>query len=285
MKTQFVIAGAGYTGRRLAARLLQQGAVTVIARRAASVDSLDDNFDKIIAELDTAAATSQIDADATIIYLAPPPTAGEDDPTFSAFLANLHGNPRVVYISTSGVYGDCDGALVDESREPAPQTARALRRVAAEQALQDWSRDHNRQQVILRVSGIYGPGRLPLERLRRRTPVLRAEDAGPGNRIHIDDLVSCCVQAATLATPPAVVNVCDGNHMSSTEFTRLVATEAGLPPPREIPLDQARKEFTAMRWSFLAESRRLDNTCMRERLKVELRYPDPRAGIRASLPP
>ena len=123
-----------------------------------------------------------------------------------------------------------------------------------------------------------------MRRIQKREPVLREKDAGPGNRIHIDDLVETCVRAATVAAPPDIVNVCDGNHASSTQFTQIVAREAGLSLPPEIGLEEARKVFTPMRWSFIAESRRLDNTRLREQLGVRLRYANLLEGIRASLP-
>lgn len=282
MARHFVIAGAGYTGSRLARALFQHGKVTVIARRNDALQGLDEGIHRIVADLDTAAAT-RFARPATVIYLAPPPAAGTDDPTIETFLAHCGALRRLVYLSTSGVYGDCDGEQVTEQRTPAPRTARARRRLAAEMSLGEWSQRHGCDTVILRVSGIYGPGRLPLQRIRRREPVLKESDSGPGNRIHVDDLVRSCLLAATADTPPPVVNISDGNYLSSSGFTRLVAQLAGLPLPPEISLQQARNAFTPMRWSFLAESRRLDITVMREQLGVDLEYPDPAEGIRASL--
>ncbi len=283
MTNRFIVAGSGYTGRRLAPRLSEHGPVRVIARTRRSLAGLDtDKFDVRIADLGTAEAATDTGG-ATIVYLAPPPPEGVRDTTLEAFLEHGDVPARFVYVSTSGVYGDCGGDIVDETRPAAPQTARAKRRVAAEQALSGWSRKRDVQLVILRVAGIYGPDRLPLRRIRNREPVLREEDAGPGNRIHVDDLAETCVRAALAELPPDIVNVCDGNHASSTRFTQLVATEAGLPPPPVIGVEEARKVFTPMRWSFIAESRRLDNTRLRERLGVKLRYADLPEGIRASL--
>ena len=284
MTDRFIVAGSGYTGRRLAPRLSEYGAVRVIARTPRSLAGLSaDRYDLTTADLGTAEAATDTDG-AAIVYLAPPPPDGDRDATLEAFLGHGGIPARIVYASTSGVYGDCGGALVAETRPAAPQTARAIRRAGAERALSRWCAEHGAELVILRVAGIYGPDRLPLRRIQKREPVLREKDAGPGNRIHVDDLVETCVQAAIADAPPGVVNVCDGNHASNTQFTKLVAREAQLPPPPEIGLDQARRVFTPMRWSFIAESRRLDNTRLRERLGVRLRYADLTAGVRASLP-
>lgn len=279
MTRHVVIAGYGYTGHFLAPLLTDEGSVTAIAR--SGLNELPDGVIARTADLGTP-QSAVTDAD-VVIYLAPPPASGDRDTTLEAFLTHADAPQRFVYASTSGVYGDCAGELVDESRAPAPQTARALRRHAAEQALTDWCGERNTQLVILRVAGIYGPGRLPLDRVRRREPVLREEDAGPGNRIHVEDLAAALASAALHANPPGIVNVCDGNHASSTAYTKLVAKVAGLPAPPEIALAEARDVFSPMRWSFLAESRRLDNTRLVRELGVTLRYADLRAGIEASL--
>ena len=154
----------------------------------------------------------------------------------------------------------------------------------AESLLEDWCTSRNVDRVILRVSGIYGPGRLGIDRLERGAPVLRDEDSGPGNRIHVDDLVECCVAALRKNdAPPGVYNVADGDHRSSAAFSGAVARLAGLPEPPEITRAQAERTFSEMRLSFLNESRRIDTTKMREVLGVVPRYADPGDGIRASL--
>lgn len=281
MSRQFVIAGYGYTARFLAPLLAEAGPVTAIARSPATLNAVPRGVVTQAADLGTRAA--QVDGARAIVYLAPPPAAGDRDTTLEAFLAQAAAPARFVYASTSGVYGDCAGAFVDEHRAAAPQSARAIRRYAAETALDRWCREHGTELVILRVAAIYGPGRLPLDRIRRREPILREDDAGPGNRIHVRDLAAALARAATADTVPAVVNVCDGDHRSSTAYTKLVAQLAGLPAPPEIALDQARAVFSPLRWSFLAESRRLDNTRLVRELGVDLRYADLQRGIAASL--
>ena len=141
----------------------------------------------------------RIPAGVAVAYLAPPPGHGAADPRLERFLAALlPALPSVlVYMSTTGVYGDAGGATVDETSLAAPTNDRSRRRLAAERATAAWCGDRGVRSVVLRVPGIYGPHRLPLERLGRGEPALRPEDCGPGNRIHVDDLVSVCIAAAT----------------------------------------------------------------------------------------
>jgi len=219
-----------------------------------------------------------------VLYTVAPAANSTDDPRLQHFLATLRPAPECfVYISTTGVYGDRGGQLVHEHDELRPQTARARRRQAAERALQEWGRVTGVRICILRAPGIYGPGRLGIERIRAGQPVLLEVDANPGNRIHVDDLVSCCVAALSNPDASGVCNVGDGDFRSSTAFAHAVARQAGLPAPPAISRKQAEQAFSAERRSFLAESRRIDTQRMREVLGVIPRYANAEDGIRASL--
>jgi nucleoside-diphosphate-sugar epimerase len=221
---------------------------------------------------------------AAIAYLAPPPDHGTDDPRLRRFLAAL-GNARpsvLLYMSTTGVYGDTRGGTVTEDSPLLPSNDRSRRRVAAEAAAQGWCSGRGVRCVVLRVPGIYGPGRLPLDRLRRGEPALRPEDSGPGNRIHVDDLVTACVAALERPVSSAF-NVTDGNPVTSTEFLQRTAAIAGLAPPPLVALADAEGRISAGMLAFLRESRRVDNRRMREELGVELRYAQLDDGITASL--
>lgn len=222
--------------------------------------------------------------DAAIVYLAPPPDSGDTDPRLAAFLASLGDTqPRVlIYVSTTGVYGDTGGALVTEDSAVAPANDRSRRRVAAERLALDWCAGRGVRCVILRVPGIYGPDRLPLERLRRDEPAIRPEEAGPGNRIHVDDLAAACV-AALERTVAGVFNVCDGDYASTTAFLQRTAALAGLPPPRLVSMAEARSQISPGMLAFLVESRRVDNRRMLDELGVQLAYPHLNSGIAASL--
>lgn len=283
-----LIVGAGYTGRRVARRLAERGAaVHCLTGSAASAAAL--------AEVGIAATALDLDGAGVlprlrggplrVLYLVPPgESKSDDDPRLARFLAALPRQPeRIVLASTSGVYGDCDGALVDEERPPAPSTERAHRRVAAETTLRRWADAEGVNWAILRIAGIYGPDRLPLEAIRSGQPVIREEDASPGNRIHVDDLARVCLAALEPTAPGGIYNVADGSGESSGAFFRRVAEAADLPVPPAVSREEARRQMSPMRYSFLAESRRLDTRRLREALGVELAYDDPAAGIRASL--
>jgi nucleoside-diphosphate-sugar epimerase len=223
-------------------------------------------------------------ADYSVIYPVPPASDLPGDQRLQRFLDLLPHDPaRIVYLSTTGVYGNHDGAIVDETTEPNPKSAQAARRLAAETLLQDWFAAGNVDAVILRVPGIYGPGRLGTDRIRAAMPVLREEDANPGNRIHVDDLASCCVAALSADVPAGIYNVGDGDTRTTTWFMNEVARQASLPPPPTVSREEAEKTFSQMRLSFLRESRVVDVTKMRRSLGIHLKYTNPADGIAASL--
>jgi len=281
MTTQVLIVGCGDTGRHVAKQMLATGAnVQGLVRSADSA--------KHIAELGVTPIQADLDAGAFtpppadyIFYFAPPPRDGETDPRLSGFLNSLgqHSLQRLVYISTSGVYGDCAGAWVNEATPVNPQSARAVRRVAAEKSLQAW----DGPWVILRAPGIYGPGRIPVEKVKAGEPVLQDDDCGWSNRIHIDDLAQTAVHAATRGPDRQIYNVTDGNPTKMAAYYGAVAELLGLPAPRQISWAQAEQEFSAMRLSFLKESRRVDSRRVLEKLQMQLRYPKLIEGLKACL--
>jgi len=282
-----LIVGCGYVGTRLARRLAADGDVRAVVRNAAKAGELRAlGLDVLPLDLDTVPAGLKAlrVAGAAIFYLAPPPETAPSDTRLARFLAAL-GDSRpalLLYMSTTGVYGDTGGAAVSEQSPLVPTSERALRRVSAEGIAVDWCTARRVRCVILRVPGIYGPDRLPLERLRRGEPVLRPEDAGPGNRIHVDDLVGACVAALDSGASGAF-NVTDGDHSTTSEFVATTAELAGLPPPRFVTRAEAQAQISPGLLAFLGEARRVDNTRMREVLRVRLAYPDMRSGVAASL--
>jgi nucleoside-diphosphate-sugar epimerase len=187
---------------------------------------------------------------------------------------------RLVYISTSGVYGDCGGAWVDEDRPVAPQTVRALRRVDAERALFAWGGQSGVAVVVLRVPGIYAAERLPLAQLKRASPVLRAEDDVYTNHIHADDLAGVCLAALERGGAGRVYNASDDSEMKMGDYFDLVADRARLPRPPRIARAAAEAGAIAEGlMSFMRESRRLVNTRMKAELGVRLRYPSVYEGV------
>jgi nucleoside-diphosphate-sugar epimerase len=217
-----------------------------------------------------------------VLHCAPPPVGGTSDPRTANLLAMLASSalPQcVVYISTSGVYGDCAGAWVDEARPVNPATHRARRRVDAERQIAAFGRSHGVRCAILRAPGIYAADRLPLERLRQGTPVLRPEDDVYTNHVHADDLAAIAVAALTCPDAEGFYNACDDTELKMGDWFDLLADRAGLPRPPRIARSQAPGRIPPALLSFLSESRRLSNRRMKQVLGVQLRYPTVFEGL------
>ena len=287
-RPHLLIVGCGYVGRRLAARLADQFDVSALVRSSASVAALaSDGIRATAIDLDRVRAGVSIPErldQAAIVYLAPPPAMGESDLRLDRFLQLATVPPHTfVYMSTTGVYGDAGGALVDEASPLRPRTDRSRRRISAEEMTRVWCNERRVRRVVLRVPGIYGPRRLPLDLLRRAEPVVLRSEAGPGNRIHVDDLVEACVVAITNPEARGIYNITDGSPITSTEFLEIVAHAAGLPPPPQVSMEEAQLTFSGERLSFINESRRISNERMLKHLGVQLRYAKVEEGVRASL--
>ncbi len=283
-----LIAGCGYVGQRLYARLTDRYEVSALVRTAHSANELAAHGIRAVTlDLDRVRAGASVPErleQEAIVYLIPPPAFGESDLRLDRFLQLATVPPKsFIYVSTTGVYGDTGGAPVDESTPLNPRTDRARRRVTAEEMTRVWCTERRVRRVILRAPGIYGPGRLPLERMRKGEPLVREDEAGISNRIHVDDLVSTCVAAITNVEARGVYNVSDGHAISSTTFLLKVAELANLPPPPQVSMVEAQLTFTPERLSFLSESRHVLNERMLKHLGVRLKYGDYVEGIRDSL--
>ena len=280
-----LIVGCGYVGRHVARRLRDAGcAVTGVVRSQQSAELLAElSIVPIVADLDESSTVVALPvANNALFYFVPPPATGDSDLRLRNFLATLSMKKlptRIVYISTSGVYGDCQGDWIDESQPLNPTSSRAKRRADAESALSEWSRETGCPAMTLRVPGIYGPGRLPLERLRAGLPLLREADSPYTNRIHVDDLAATCVAAMTRGVPGAVYNVSDGHPSNMTDYFNQIADYARLPRPPTVGRDEADAVLTSGMRAFMDESKRLVNRRMREELGVTLRYPNLKAGL------
>lgn len=240
----------------------------------------------LLGDLDDAATLGRLAGLADrVLHLAPPPARGIDDPRTRALLTALARGSRVrhlVYASTSGVYGDCGGARISETRRVRPTTDRARRRVDAEDQVRAFGRRHGVAVSLLRVPGIYATDRdggHPRERLLRGTPVLRAEDDVYTNHIHADDLARACVAALLRGAPQRVVHASDDSELKMGEYFDLAAEICGLPAPPRVSREEAARTLGAMQMSFMSESRRLDNRRLRTELRLRLRYPTPREGL------
>ncbi|NCA69787.1 MAG: SDR family oxidoreductase [Sphingobacteriia bacterium] len=286
--SSILIVGCGYVGTRLARQYLEQGQkVLGLTRSAAGLARLEA---AAIAGVRRDLASDPLDdlpwADSLVVHCAPPPASGVEDPLTRRLVETFAatGSPRrILYLSTSGVYGDCAGRWIDESHAVRPTAERSRRRWDAEETLRRWSHASGRELVILRVAGIYGPDRLPLARIRAAAPMVRPEQSPYTNRIHVDDLVTLCQVAMERAPGGAVYNACDGAPSTMTEYFQAVAAAAGLPGPPLISLEEAGSRLSEGMLSYLSESRRLRNDRMRTELGIALRYPTLADGLRAIL--
>lgn len=284
-----IILGCGYIGQALAQRYRERGEpVLGVVRRAESAAAVERTGAQALAlDLTRDDLAPLRPAGQQVVHLAPPPGEGDEDPLTAHLIEGFerHGHPRrLVYVGTTGVYGDCGGAWVDEDWTPNPAASRSLRRWDAEQRLRRWSRETGSDLVILRVAGIYACDRLPLARIRSAQPVVKADEAPWSNRIHAEDLVEVCLAAMERAPGGGLYNVCDGQPSTMTDYFCQIADAAGLPRPPEIPLADAEGQVSAGMLSYLKESRRLSNRRLLQELKIALRYPDLRTGLSPCFP-
>lgn len=225
-----------------------------------------------------------------VVHLAPPDSepagAWWRDLRTQALLAALRrrGLPdALVYASTTGVYGDCGGARVAESRPPVPSTPRAQRRADAERQLRFFGRGSGTRASVLRVPGIYAPDReggTPRDRLLRGTPVLAREDDVYTNHVHADDLARIVLAALWRGRPQRVYNANDDTELRMGDYFDLAADLYGLPRPPRVARAAAQDQLPLSLLSFMGESRRLDNTRIKEELRVRLRHPTVDTGLR-----
>lgn len=298
-RERLLIVGCGDVGQRVARQLQAPGAAAPRLRVLALTSSPDrveglraQGITPLLGNLDNAATLRRLSGVATrVMHLAPPPGEGAGsgswwrDPRTVALARalRLRSLPvSLVYASTSGVYGDCQGALVPETRALAPATPRAQRRVNAERAVRHLGRAGVRAS-ILRIPGIYAPDRAggtPEARLRKGTPVLVAEDDVYTNHIHADDLARACLRALWKGRPQRIYNVSDQSHLKMGDYFDLAADLYGLPRPPRLPRSTAQNELPVVLLSFMSESRRLDNRRMLQELGLRLRYPTVAEGLR-----
>lgn len=274
-KPRLLVLGCGDVGMRLLPLLRDRFRIFAVTTQEERRQALRDaGAIPIVADLDRPATLARIARLApTIVHLAPPQSDGDIDRRTRNLVAILPDGARLVYVSTSGVYGDCAGALVDETRLPRPRNARAVRRVDAEKTLRAWAKRAHGRVAILRVPGIYGDGRLPVERLKNGTPALRQDDDVYTNHIHADDLAHMIVAALFRGAPCRVYHAVDDSDMKMGDYFDAVADALALPRPPRLPFDVLRQQVSPMMLSFMSESRRLSNRRIKEELGVRLRYP------------
>lgn len=281
---RLLIVGCGDVGGRILARAKDRFRVIALTSTPARVGELRAaGAVPMVVDLDRRASLARISAFATrVIHLAPPPNDGESDPRTRHLIAAFGGRAgKLVYISTTGVYGDRQGATTAETTPVRPASARARRRVAAELALRRAGRRGRLVSSVLRAPGIYAHDRLPLDRLRAGTPALAAADDVFTNHIHADDLARLALAALTRGQPSRVYNAVDDSDLAMGEYFDRVADAFALPrPPRLARAELARVVSPAL-LSFMSESRRIGNQRLRRELRLRLAWPTVDATLAA----
>ena len=285
------IAGCGYIGERIARLYRHAGAsVTAMVRspeRAAHLQLA--GLTTLVAALDDPSTVLEPDlAGCILIYLVPPPGGGIVDSRARNFIAGipaLKKPAKIVYMSATSVYGAESGDVVTEESATAPDSAMGKRRLDAEAAFLQYGAEHDVPVVILRVSGIYGPGRLPLMQISQGQPLLNEHESGPSNRIHADDLAVICCAAVERGTAGEIFNVSDGHPLSMTTYFNACADALGMPRQPQISFDEARQTMSPLMLSYVSQSKIVDNRRMLERLTVTLRYETLAEGLKASVAP
>lgn len=286
-----LIVGCGDVARRVLPLL--QGRYRIFAAlrdRSRFADWRERGAIPLLADLDQATSLQRLSRLAgcldIVLHFAPPANQGAADSRTRHLLAALMRGKslaqRFVYISTSGVYGDCGGNEVDEARRLCPQTARARRRVDAERQLRHFGRRRPARVSILRAPGIYAADRLPVERLQKGLPALRAEEDVFTNHIHADDLARLVIAALRFGRANRCYNASDDSGLKMGEYFDLVADRFGLPHAPRISRREAEAQLSPVQLSFMRESRRLVNRRIKTELRASLRYPSVADGIEAA---
>ena len=290
-RQRILIVGCGDVGLRVARLLPDRANVMALTSSSGRVAEFRrQNITPLLGNLDDVATLRRLAGLATqVVHLAPPPN---DDPHAKIDLRTrvllralrLRSTPHaIVYGSTSGVYGDCQGQWVNETRQVNPATSRAHRRVDAEAQLRWFGRSAGVPVHILRIPGIYAPGReggTPRARLAKGTPALRASDDVYTNHIHADDLARACLAALRRGKPQRITNLSDDTDLKMGDYFDLAADLYGLSRPPRLARQEAVAQLPAMQLSFMSESRRLDNQRLKLELRLKLRYPTVHEGLR-----
>jgi nucleoside-diphosphate-sugar epimerase len=287
---RILLIGCGDVALRAAALLRGRARLYGLIRRGEEIPKLRARgIVPIVSDLDQFDTLARLRiAPFGIVHCAPPPSDGRDDQRtrrLVAALASARIIPRrFVYLSTSGVYGDCAGARVTETRPRRAQTPRARRRLAAEDGLRDWAGRNGVALAILRAPGIYAETRLPLDRIRQGTPVLTDDDDVYTNHIHADDLARTIVAALFRGMPNRAYNVSDDSELKMAAWFDMVADAFKLERPPRVGWDDAEERIAPILLSFMSESRRLSNARMKRELRVELRFPTPQTLLKRIAP-
>lgn len=282
---KILIVGSGDVARRILSQLARRATVYALLRDASkAADWRAAGAKPILGDLDDPKSLLRLAGVAeSVIHLAPPPNHGLRDTRTRHLLAALGKSEslprRLVYVSTTGVYGDCSGSRIDETRALAPANTRAVRRCDAEAALRAWGSRLGVAVSILRVPGIYAAERLPIERLQRAVPALVPDQDVYTNHIHADDLARACCAALQRGAPNRVYNAVDDSELRMADYFDAVADCFALPRPPRMNREALAAHLTPVQLSFMQESRRIGNRRLKQELKLRLAYPTVESGL------
>jgi nucleoside-diphosphate-sugar epimerase len=282
---KLILAGSGYLGGYIINLILQNQYNFAVKEVCRTKKNRPADIENIIRDFDEEKIDLQFAENSTVIYMAPPSTFSNKDDRIKKFIKNISNLKikKIIYTSTSGVYGDCKGRVVDENTGVAPITERATRRVDAENQLMRFSKKNNIKLIILRVPGIYGKGRLPVDRVKLREPLVNNNESRVTNIIHVEDLARICIASIALENEIEIINVSDGNPIKTTTYYEHVYEAINIKLPEYITFEQALQTYSEKRLSFLKESRILNVEKMKKIFYGCITYKDARIGIKKCL--
>ena len=282
---KLILAGSGYLGEYIIGLILQNKYNFSVKEVCRTRKNRSANIENIVRDFDQEKIDLQFAENSTVIYMTPPSTLSKKDDRISNFIKNISNLKikKIIYTSTSGVYGDCEGRTVDENIEVSPITERATRRVDAENQLIGFSKKNNIKLIILRVPGIYGKGRLPVDRVKLREPLINNNESRITNIIHVEDLARICIASIALGNKMEIINVSDGNPIKTTTYYEHVYSAINVELPEYITYDQALQIYSEKRLSFLKESRVLNVEKMKRFFHNCIVYKDACIGIKKCL--
>jgi nucleoside-diphosphate-sugar epimerase len=287
--SELVIVGCGDIGARVA-KLAAAHNINVTALSRGNKITLGADIPGVVfkqCDLDNPDTLSGMNlSGAAVLYSANPPGGGIVDTRVRNFLTALEPGSapaKIIYISTTSVYGDCGDETVTEEKAIKPANHTAKRRCDAERRFSKWGSEHGVPVVILRITGIYGPGRIPMQRILAREPLLNDHEAGYSNRIHADDLAAVCMAALEKGTDGDIFNVCDGEVSKLTDYFNAITDLLKLPRLPQVSRDEAYTVMSPLMFSYMTESRKISNKKMLEKLGIKLKYANMLEGLKATI--
>ena len=285
-KGNLILAGSGYLGESIIAEYNIIKNTFNIIELCRSIKNNRPEVKTIQIDFDKSTDNMSYVEGSVIVYMAPPDTLNLKDTRLNKFLKNISNYEvkKLIYISTSGVYGDCNGNIVKEDNQLNPLTDRAKRRADAETQIQKFCMRKNIGGIIFRVPGIYGRNRLPIKRVKERDPLINIEESRTTNLIHVSDLTRLVIKALSLTNKETeIINVSDGKAVKTTQYYEIIYKALNIKPPEYISYEQAMRMYDEKRASFLKESRVLDVTKMKQLFPGCIKYEKLEDGIKESL--